>query len=99
MPYRRSYQHTKLHRVISKLHNSHREKPYKIKHDLGFYSACYLLHAGFLLGLFFDPEDGGNMLLRKAGWLSTDLHGAISQKSKLLKTPLLNKSQLKIFNF
>jgi hypothetical protein len=21
-------------------------------------SACYLLHAGFFLGLFFDPEDG-----------------------------------------
>jgi hypothetical protein len=26
-------------------------------------SACYLLHAGFLLGLFFDPEDGGDMFL------------------------------------
>jgi hypothetical protein len=26
-------------------------------------SACYLLHAGFLLGLFFDPEDEGNMFL------------------------------------
>jgi hypothetical protein len=27
-------------------------------------SAWYLLHAGFLLGLFFDPEDGGDMFLR-----------------------------------
>jgi hypothetical protein len=27
-------------------------------------SACYLLHAGFLLGLFFDTEDGGNMFLQ-----------------------------------
>jgi hypothetical protein len=27
-------------------------------------TACYLLHAGFLLGLFFDPETGGGMLSR-----------------------------------
>jgi hypothetical protein len=26
---------------------------------------------GILLGLFFDPEDGGDMFLRN-GWLSTD---------------------------
>jgi hypothetical protein len=26
-------------------------------------SAFYLLHDGFLLGLFFDPEDGGDMFL------------------------------------
>jgi hypothetical protein len=26
--------------------------------------ACYLLHVGFLLVLFFDPEGGGEMLLR-----------------------------------
>jgi hypothetical protein len=24
-------------------------------------SACYLFQAGFLLSLFFNPEDGGNM--------------------------------------
>jgi hypothetical protein len=24
-------------------------------------------HAGFLLGLFFDPEDGGDMFLRNVG--------------------------------
>jgi hypothetical protein len=29
------------------------------------------LHACFLLGLFFNPEDGGDMLLRNGGRLST----------------------------
>jgi hypothetical protein len=29
-------------------------------------------HYGFLLCLFFDPEDGGDMFLRNAGLLSTD---------------------------
>jgi hypothetical protein len=27
-------------------------------------SASYLFHGGFLLGLFFEPEDGGDMFLR-----------------------------------
>jgi hypothetical protein len=31
-------------------------------------SACHLLHAGFLLGLFFDFD----MFLRNVGWLSPD---------------------------
>jgi hypothetical protein len=30
-------------------------------------SALYLLQAGFLLGLFFDPEDGGDMFFRNVG--------------------------------
>jgi hypothetical protein len=35
-------------------------------------SACYLLHTGYLLGLFFDDGDGGNMFLQNVGWPSTD---------------------------
>jgi hypothetical protein len=31
-----------------------------------------LLHAGFLLLLFFDYEDGGEMFLRNIGWLSVN---------------------------
>jgi hypothetical protein len=30
-----------------------------------------LLHACFLLGLFFGPEDGGDMFLRNVDWFST----------------------------
>jgi hypothetical protein len=33
-------------------------------------ATCF--HAGFLLGLFFDPEDGSDMFLRNVGRLSTD---------------------------
>jgi hypothetical protein len=29
--------------------------------------ACYMLFAGFLLGLFFDPDVGGDMFLRNVG--------------------------------
>jgi hypothetical protein len=29
--------------------------------------ACYLLHAGFVLGLFFDPEDVGEIFFRNVG--------------------------------
>jgi hypothetical protein len=56
---------------------------------------CYVLHAGFLLGLFFDPEDGGDML-----YLLTfnGPHGVISQEIELFITPcsriLLEKLQV-----
>jgi hypothetical protein len=33
-------------------------------------ATCF--HAGFLLGLFFDPDSGGDMFLWNISWLSTD---------------------------
>jgi hypothetical protein len=35
-------------------------------------SACYLLHATFLLGLFFDPEVGGDMFFRNVCYIPQD---------------------------
>jgi hypothetical protein len=45
-------------------------------------ATCFL--SGFLLGLFFDPYDGGDTFLRNVGWLSTDytaLHPRIQNSS------------------
>jgi hypothetical protein len=38
---------------------------------------------GFLLGLFFDPEDEGDMFLRDVGLTFNGLHCVISQKTEL----------------
>jgi hypothetical protein len=35
-------------------------------------SSCYLLHAGFLIGLIFDTENRGAIFLRYVGCVSTD---------------------------
>jgi hypothetical protein len=46
-------------------------------------STLCLFHAGLLLGLLFNAEDGGDMFLRNIGWLSTNYNGIISQKTEL----------------
>jgi hypothetical protein len=45
-------------------------------------ATCF--HAGLLLGLFFDPEDGDDVTPKR--WLPLiGLHGVISQKTVLFK--------------
>jgi hypothetical protein len=34
------------------------------KNYFWIFSTCHLLHAGFLLGPFFDPEDGDKMVAK-----------------------------------
>jgi hypothetical protein len=48
-------------------------------------SACYLLHAGFLVRLFFDLEDGGDIFLGNRGWL----HSVTSHKTEIFSHWLL----------
>jgi hypothetical protein len=43
-------------------------------------------HAGFLINLFFDPEDGGDIFLHNISWLSMDYMVLyISQKTELFR--------------
>jgi hypothetical protein len=48
-----------------------------------------------LLGLFFDPEDGGDMFLRNVGWVSTDYTAlAISKKTEHFITTAVRNLRL-----
>jgi hypothetical protein len=48
-------------------------------------SACYLLHAGFLLALFFDPINEGDMFLRNIGLTFSEVlvHWLMTLKAEL----------------
>jgi hypothetical protein len=54
--------------------------------------ACYLLDTGFLLGLFFDPEDGGNMLLPNVAWLSNDYTALYPRRYSLHNSSITRSS-------
>jgi hypothetical protein len=57
--------------------------PYNPKLRLADFSACYLLHDDFLLGLFFDPEDVGDVFFQnvfefqRTTWLYTPEDGTL----------------------
>jgi hypothetical protein len=43
--------------------------PYNLKFQQTDCPACYLLHAGLLLGLIFDTESGEDLFFRSVGCL------------------------------
>jgi hypothetical protein len=47
----------------------------------------YQLHTGVFLGSFFDPEDGGDMILRNVGCLSTDYTALYPRRQYYSKRP------------
>jgi hypothetical protein len=47
------------------------------------FAPCYLVNAGFMLGLFFDHGGVGNILLRSTGSFSGP-HSIIFQKAEVL---------------
>jgi hypothetical protein len=51
-------------------------------------SACCLLHASILFGLFFDPEDGGDMFLRSVSLLTTDYVALYARRQNSSQSPL-----------
>jgi hypothetical protein len=59
-------------------------------------ATCF--HAGFLLGLFFDPEDGGDMFLRNVRMTFNGLHGVISQNMVFLFIHLFIRLFIDIFS-
>jgi hypothetical protein len=49
-------------------------------------------HDEFLLGLFFDPEDGGDMFPQNVYLTFNGLHGIVSQKRELFITTAVRTS-------
>jgi hypothetical protein len=54
-----------------------------------------MLHPGFLLGLFFDPEEGSDIFLRNVGRLSTDYTALYPVTEIFLTTALRNSKSYK----
>jgi hypothetical protein len=57
---------------------------------------CYLLLAGFLLGLFFNPEDGGDMLHRNVILTLTDYMALYLRRQQLFINTVLIPEIIKI---
>jgi hypothetical protein len=64
------------------------------------WTAYCLLHASFLLGILFNPEDGGDMFLRNVGWFSTDYIAiyprTLENKTFGMRIPVASKPYINI---
>jgi hypothetical protein len=49
----------------------------------------YLRHADFLLGLFFDTEDGGDMFLRNVGFFQLTARRCILEIEPFITTAVI----------
>jgi hypothetical protein len=74
-----------------------KNKPTRTQHEAGRKQGftCFLLHVHFLLGLFLDPEDVGDMFLRSVSWFSADYIAVypkthLSENFKSYNTLLIN---------
>jgi hypothetical protein len=54
-------------------------------------SRAIMLSAYFMFGLFFDPEDGGDILLRNVCWFSTNCMDILSKKIGLSTDIIITK--------
>jgi hypothetical protein len=49
-------------------------------------------HAGFFLGIFFNPKDGNDMFIRNVGWIFNGLHSVISQRQVTTAVRISNRT-------
>jgi hypothetical protein len=60
-------------------------------------TVCCQLHAGFLLGLDFDPDDEGDMFMQNVSLLSLDCMHIISLKTKPFITTAVRTSDTSLW--
>jgi hypothetical protein len=64
---------------------------------IALHATCF--QAGFLLGLLFYPENGGQNISPKRRLTCNGLHGVISQETKLFIITAVRTSNATIFQF
>jgi hypothetical protein len=85
--YTASHHRTIAISIVIAVRTSNLDRSFKLYKFWGiiFFSACHLLLAAFLLGLFFYSEDAGDIFLRNIGWLSADHTSLYPRTQKCIK--------------